>query len=114
MIYISQGSLQAVLPDVAGFRVSPRRMTAQKTAVGGNVMRQYSLLHESSAVAYYNNLIDSETAEVLEQMHGSASNSVILCWRNISYVAALDYDGEPAAAGQHQVSLTLSITRRVA
>lgn len=113
MIYVSQGLLQVALPEVQGFRISPKRMTAEKTAVAGNTIRQYSILHESSATANYSGVIDSALASVLDAMHAGASNVVTLTWRNVSYVASMTYDGEPAKAGQHSVSITFAITRRV-
>jgi hypothetical protein len=112
MIYISQGSLFLALPEVAGFKISPIRMQAERTAVAGNLIRQESVLHASSAMAVYARDLPADTAAILRTMH-AASSAVVVHFRNVGYAATMRAEFEDKAGGMVAVSMRLGIVRQL-
>ncbi len=112
MIYITQGAtLRVILPDASGFAINPKRMTASRTAVAGNIIRQESILHASSAEANYSREIDKTDAAILEQMR-DASSSVTLHYRNKKYSASMTVDFGDTRGDRVGVQIRFGIVRQ--
>ena len=90
LIITQSPNLRVELPAINGFSIQIVRMGSNRTAVAGNVIRQYSTLHISSAEASYQFKIDKAKADILEEMH-VASPTVNIHWRGKSYSASMVY-----------------------
>lgn len=112
MIYISQTSLHTSIPDALQFGVNPSRFEASKVSVAGNVIRQTSILHASTATATWSGILDAETASTLKTMH-ETSAQVTIHYRNTGYTATMKYSEAPATGDQVAVSLQFGIIAEI-
>jgi hypothetical protein len=112
MIYITQSpSTRVELPDASGFEIRPRRARAARTAVAGNVIRQESALHASTAEATYSRDVDRTLADAIETIH-TTSSAVTVFYRNVRYQATISLqENRPLSPVRSRLSFTLSIVR---
>ena len=113
MIYITQSpSICVVLPDAEGFEIRPRRARAARTAVAGNVIRQGSALHASTAEAVYSREVERNLAEAIETIHATRS-AVTIWYKNVQYQATLALEQSIPVNGQRsRLSFRLAIVRQ--
>ena len=112
MIYVTQSpSTCVVLPDAPGFEIRPRRARAARTAVAGNVIRQESALHASTAEAIYSREVDRDLAESIETIHATRS-AVTIWYKNRQYQATLSLEQSiPVSSRRSRLSFRLAIVR---
>lgn len=112
MIYVCQSpSTRVELPNAPGFAINPTRAMSARTAVAGNVIRQESALHASTAVAQYSREIDADLAATLETMH-AANSAVTLWYRNVQYQATMSLQAFPVTLNRTRVDITFRIVRQ--
>jgi hypothetical protein len=112
MIYVTQGSNQVVLPAADGFNFNPARMSSARVAVAGNVIRQESVLHASSAEATYSREITTDQRDALLAMY-SSSSSVTVHYRNVGYSAVFRPSFATLDGGKILAEIKFSVVRRI-
>ena len=89
MISISNSTSCIQIPNAMGCAVNPRRFTAARRANAGNVIRQSSAFHVSSADVAYKGIITKAQADAIALLH-EVGASIYLAIRGRVYVASLD------------------------
>ena len=112
LIITQSPSIRIVLTAPKDFQINPSRMSSERTAVAGNVIRQLSTLHASSARPVFSGPVRKADADALETMH-STSSSVRIFWRNHQYSATMAVERGEWNGRFVQMRLTFSITREI-
>ncbi len=112
MIAITQGTYFVSLPEVPGFSVNPQRMTAARTAMAGNKIRQESALHASSAEPVYSGDIDPAPAAILQSMY-LVSSSVVLWYKNKIYATTFHPVFNPGPGKKLATTIRFGVVREV-
>ena len=112
LIITQSPTTRVVLPIFPGFKINPVRLESSRTAVAGNVIRQVSTIHASTAVATYSGPVERSKADTLATMHETSSN-VRVFFRNRIYDAVMSFDPGDFAGRNQQVRIRLGIVREI-
>lgn len=110
--YITYNTFRVHLPFNKDFAINPKRPSSARTAIAGNVIRQTSALHASSATATWEGLIPISDASMLESIR-TLSATVTLWHLNKIYTAMAEIEIKPPTNQKQNVVINFGIVKEI-